>query len=74
MPTTKKRINITLPDEMEDAINKLALRDAVPTATKAVELIHLALEIEEDDFLNEIAEKRMQKKKMKYYSHKEAWS
>lgn len=73
MPTTKKRINLTLPPNLEITIVKLAKRDSVAVATKAVELINLALEIEEDEFLNKIAEERAKEKGPKY-SHKDAWA
>lgn len=73
MPTTKKRITITLSDEMDFALIKLAKRDAMPAATKATELIKQALEIEEDYCLDKIASRRAHKKNAKFYSHEEAW-
>ena len=74
MPTTKKGINITLPHDLEISIISLAKRDTVAVSKKATELIKLALELEEDDFLNNLAEERMKDKKAKYYSHKKAWA
>lgn len=73
MPTTKKRINVTLSDDMEAVLERLAKRDEVPVATKAIQLIKIAVEIDEDDILNEIAEER-DTRKVKFVSHDKAWS
>ena len=72
MTTLKKRMNVSLPSEVEAALAILAKRDDVPQATKALHLIQIALEIEEDDVLNAIAEKR-DAKNTKFVSHKKAW-
>jgi predicted transcriptional regulator len=58
MSTTKSRINISLPDEIKEALSRLAKRDQVPPATKAEHLLELALEIEEDEAWDRIAAKR----------------
>lgn len=72
MPTTKKRINISLSENMELAISKLAWRDQVPEATKAAELIRLALEVEEDGVWDKLATKR-DTKNAKFLSRARAW-
>lgn len=72
MPTTKKRINISVSDELDDVLSKLAERDQVPQATKAEHLIRLALEIEEDEFLDVVAAKR-DIKDVKFVPHSRAW-
>lgn len=72
MPTLKKRLNVSLPEDVEEALRVLAERDDVPQATKALHLITIALEIEEDDIFNAIAEKR-DTKKVQFISHKKAW-
>ena len=72
MATTKKRINITLPPAEEEAISRLAKRDQVPEATKAAQLLRLALEIEEDEVWDQIATERLKTSK-KMLSHKEVW-
>jgi len=72
MPTTKKRINITLSDEFEKVLELLARRDEVPVATKASELIKMAIEIDEADILTMVAEER-DTKNAKYISHDKAW-
>ena len=73
MATTKKRINITLPPAEEKAISQLAKRDQVPEATKAAELLRLALQIEEDEVWDRIASER-DTPDAKFISHEKAWS
>ena len=73
MPTTKKRINISVSKEVEEAIALLSKRDEMPEATKAGELLRIALEIEEDDVLSSIVKNR-DTKKSKFISHNEAWA
>ena len=72
MATTKKRVNISLSPDMEKVLTKLAKRDSVPEATKVVELLHVALEIEEDIAFGKLAEERL-KSMGKIMSHKEIW-
>lgn len=72
MPTTKKRLNITLGSDLEDAIIQVAKRDNVPTATKAAELLEIALLIEEDMAWNILAKGR-EKEKGAYITHDKAW-
>jgi len=72
MSTQKKRLNVSLPEDIERALQVLAERDDMPQATKALHLITIALEIEEDDVFNAIAEKR-DTKRVKFVSHKNAW-
>lgn len=55
------------------ALKSLARRDDVPVATKTLELIKLALEMEEDFALGEIAKRRVAETK-KWVSHQKAWS
>ena len=72
MPTVKTRINITLSDEVKDALAKLARRDRVPQATKAFRLIEKALEVEEDQLWDAIAQKR-DTKNTRYLTHNKTW-
>ena len=72
MTTTKKRINISISKELDNALIKLAKRDEVPQATKAEHLLRFALEVEEDDILNNIAESR-DTSSGKFVSGKVAW-
>jgi hypothetical protein len=73
MPTAKKRINITLSEDIERALVKAARRDMVPEATKAAALLRVALEIEEDELWEDIAQKR-DKKGTRFVSHTQAWA
>jgi predicted DNA-binding protein len=73
MATLKKRIHISVPTAVEDALLFLSKRDNVPQATKVTELLTLALEIEEDTFFSQVVSERM-KKKAKWMSHTSAWN
>ena len=72
MTTTKKRINISVSKELDDVLDRLAKRDQVPQATKAEHLLRMALEIEEDQVLDEIALKR-DTGNARFLSHASAW-
>lgn len=72
MATIKSRINISLSDDVRKALISLAHRDNIPEATKAARLLEVALEIEEDQAWNRLAEKR-DTDKDRYLSHKQAW-
>ena len=72
MPTTKKRVNVTLSDDLEKVLDMLSKRDNVPVATKASELIKIAIEIDEADVFSMVAEER-DTKDAKYVSHNKAW-
>lgn len=73
MPTLKKRINISVSESIEQALSLVAKRDQVPQATKAVHLLELALELEEDRIWNQIAEKR-DTNDARFVSHKRAFA
>ena len=73
MATIKKRINISVSKDIERALTRLALRDAVPQATKATHLLVQAIELEEDVVWDALARKREQNGG-RYLSHREAWS
>ncbi|MDP3726175.1 MAG: hypothetical protein Q8R36_03180 [bacterium] len=72
MATTKKRINISVPREVDNALLWLARRDHVPQATKAARLIEVALELEEDIMWDAIARAR-DTKNARFVSHRRAW-
>lgn len=72
MPTSKKRINISLPKDVENALYKLAKRDDLPPATKALHLLKVAMEIDEDDVLDLIASQR-DTKGAEFINHDMAW-
>ena len=60
-------------ENLEDAVGKLAKRDQVPMATKAIELLQLAIELEEDQVWNLIASRR-DTRDAKFLTHKKAWA
>ena len=72
MPTTKQRLNLSLSHELETALIQLASRDQMPVATKARELITLALQTEEDGVWEKLAQQR-DTPKARYISHEKAW-
>ena len=74
MPTQKKRINVTLPEHLAVFLEQVALRDDVPEATKAAEMLEKAMELEEDEYFSAIADRRVANKKAGWMSHKEFWS
>ncbi len=72
MPTTKYRVNLSVSPDMRSALQSLAKRDRTSVASKALDLMRLALEIEEDVMLLNLSESR-EAKKGKYVSHEAAW-
>ncbi len=72
MTTIKKRINISLPSSLDTMLSRIAKRDNIPQATKAVYLLGVALEIEEDIVLDKIARER-DIKNAHFLTHKQAW-
>ena len=73
MPTTKKRVNVSLSKDAERALSRLAERDHMPQATKAARLIEIALETEEDRVWDAIAHKR-DTKNAQFVPHHKAWA
>lgn len=74
MKTTiiKKRINLSVSEDIDAVIKRLAERDSMPTASKALELIKKAIQIEEDDAFERLASER-DTKSARYFSHARAW-
>ena len=72
MPTSKKRINISVPTDIEEILKILAKQGGKPIAAIALHLIEVALEIEEDAVWAEIADERDQPG-VKYISHEQMW-
>ena len=70
---SKKRINISVSKPLEKVVSFLAKRDEMPVASKAAELLSLAIEIEEDTVWDELASER-DVKNSKFVSHKKAWA
>ena len=72
MATTKQRINITVEPDMGEALLASARQDKVPVASKAHDLLRLALEIEEDLAWAKLVNHRL-KMKGTIVSHKKTW-
>lgn len=73
MPTSKKRLNMSLPEDISAALSALAKRDDCTPTTKALHLITMALKIEEDDVWNAIAQERDTDDAV-FLSHEDAWA
>lgn len=73
MPTIKKRINISLTPSLNIILSRVAKRDNIPQATKALHLLQIALEIEEDITFDRIASLR-DTKKARFFAHQKAWA
>ena len=72
MPTTKKRINITVDDRTYDALERLSSARDQSVAGVSLDLIEEALEYQEDLHFSRIADRRLSKKQ-KRIPHDEAW-
>jgi len=73
MPTTKKRVAVTLDKDTEWALKKLSRMYKVPLATKASELLRLGIETWEDTVWAGIAGERSRNKNKKYISQEKFW-
>lgn len=73
MATAKHRLNVSLPFRVDKALQHISTRDHMPVATKAAQLLELALEIEEDEIFNSIASER-DTKAARFVSHTSAWA
>ena len=72
MPTAKKRINITVDDEVYEALERLSAQRNQPVAGVSLGLIEQALEYQEDVYFSRVADERLDRKQ-KRISHSKAW-
>ncbi len=72
MPTAKKRINLTVEDNIFESLNKIAKREKTSVSSISHILIEKALELQEDFYFSRIGEKRLLKSS-KRLSHDEVW-
>lgn len=71
MPTTKKRINLSVDDDLYDELEKIQqLRDAPSLSAIVIELTKEALELQEDLYFAKLAEERENEDSI---SHEEVW-
>ena len=72
MPTSKKRLNLTLPEDLEEMLVGFAKRDKMPVAAKAIEFLKIAIELEEDAVWAALAAER-DTPDAEFVSHEDAW-
>jgi predicted DNA-binding protein len=71
MPTSKKRINLSVDDELYGELERLQeLKKAPSLSAVVLELTKEALELQEDLYFAKIAEERMKESTV---SHKKVW-
>jgi predicted DNA-binding protein len=72
MPTAKKRINITVDDDIYDALERLSGDRDQSVAGVGLSLIEQALEYQEDIYFSRVADERLSRKE-KRIPHEKAW-
>lgn len=72
MPTAKKRINLTVEDELFANLKQLAEQENTSVANVSHALLERALELKEDHYFSRVGEDRLAKKS-KRLSHKDIW-
>lgn len=72
MPTAKKRINLTVEDDIFESLNKIAKKEKTSVASISNLLLEKALDLQEDFYFSRVSESRLSKKK-KRLSHKDIW-
>jgi predicted DNA-binding protein len=73
MPTQKKRIHITVDDDIYEALGRLSAKRGESLATVGLELIEQALEYQEDLHFSRIADGRL-RAKQKRIPHDKVWA
>ena len=72
MPTTKRRLNITVDDETYGVLERLSSKRRQSVAGVGLSLIEEALEYQEDLHFSRIADERLGRKE-KRLAHAKAW-
>jgi len=72
MPTAKKRINITVDDDVYKALERLSGKRDQSVAGVGLSLIEEALEYQEDLHFSRVADERLAKKERRI-AHAKAW-
>ena len=72
MPTAKRRINITVDDDVYEALERLSAERNQPVAGVGLSLIEQALEYQEDVYFSRVADERL-RRKQKRIAHAKAW-
>ena len=72
VPTAKKRINITVDDEVYEALERLSGKRDQSIAGVGLGLIEAALEYQEDLYFSRVADERLSRKDRRI-AHDKAW-
>ena len=72
MPTTKKRINLTVDDDVYKALERLSSKRDQSVAGVGLSLIEEALEYQEDLHFSRVADERLAKQERRI-AHDKAW-
>jgi predicted CopG family antitoxin len=72
MPTAKKRINMTVDEDVFQSLNKIAKKEKTSVASVSHILLEKALELQEDFYFSKVSEDRLVKK-YKRLTHEEVW-
>jgi hypothetical protein len=72
MPTAKKRINLTVEDDLFENLKSLAKKEKSSIASISHALLERALELREDMYFSKVGEDRLNQK-AKRISHKDVW-
>lgn len=72
MPTTKRRINITVDDDLYAVLEDLSQKEEESISSVTLVLIQRALELKEDFYFSQISDERLSKRQRRI-SHKRAW-
>lgn len=72
MPTAKKRINMTVEDEVFASLKKIAKKEKTSVASVSHILLEKALELQEDFYFSKVGEDRISKK-FKRLTHEDVW-
>ena len=72
MPSTKKRINLTVDDKIYSVLETLSDKRQQKISTVSLNLIQQALELQEDIYFSKVADERLSQKQ-KRVSHDKAW-
>ncbi|MGE3756596.1 MAG: hypothetical protein AB7H97_02515 [Pseudobdellovibrionaceae bacterium] len=72
MPTVKKRINMTVEDDIFESLHKIAKKEKTSVASISNLLLEKALELQEDFYFSRVGESRIAKK-FKKLSHEDIW-
>lgn len=75
MPTSKKRIQIPVSDQVHKELEKLAKKRGLSLSSLSHELLEEALELQEDVYFSRLADKALKDSKSQdLVSHEDAWS